>query len=466
MDLLCFLRSGSLVALILILFACTTTTCNAEYMDFASVDQNVALWSSPLVNTYACSPSVATCTQAGSLVSSVWSALALNMGTDTFTIYPLSPTSTNWVETLYYVETFNWANAQLYNFFGQLVQNNLVAGYSAFAFVKEYDPVSLSLLGSASAALSTSGSFSVTLALHAQRNFTKLQYGFVVKGASPSVTALGSVAIRATTVYKMDYGQTWLGYLNTFASQAASSQPALLGKAYQLTDLPAVLTSSQVTLSPCTVVWNATDPFWVTGSSGAKWMEANSYVDGPSAVSGYVTFGGFVNSVSLSAPYVVSAFIAEFNSSGYGIGFVGRTTVPLVANELFSVTRVIPSGGSRFQFGLVLAGPNANPATAASLGSASVATRNRHLDLMLDYAFYSATAWAGFCHAYSYAGGSTKASSTILYRQTSTLANLPATATTTKLTLGPSTSSWFSGNSWNTSYSKVWLESYFSRTAP
>ena len=107
--------------------------------------------------------------------------------------------------------------------------------------------------------------------------------------------------------------------------------------------------------------------------SGAKWMEANFYVDVPTALAGQtVTFTGTCLSNTLVSPYSAIAVIKEF---GPGYAWVGMTTADLVDGSDFTVTRSIAPGHIT-QYGFILTGPDADPATVASLGKVVIAVTN------------------------------------------------------------------------------------------
>ena len=135
--------------------------------------------------------------------------------------------------------------------------------------------------------------------------------------------------------------------------------------------------TNSVTMIPNTNCWNVVDNYWVDTNtvpySGAKWMEANFYVDVPTALAGQtVTFTGTCLSNTLVSPYAAIAVIKEF---GPGYSWVGMTTADLVEGAEFTVTRDIAVGHIT-QYGFILTGPDADPATVASLGKVLIAVTN------------------------------------------------------------------------------------------
>ena len=122
--------------------------------------------------------------------------------------------------------------------------------------------------------------------------------------------------------------------------------------------------TNSVTMIPNTNTWNPLDPYWVDTNtvpySGGKWMEANFYVDMPTALAGQtVTFTGTCLSNTLVGPYsAAGAVIKEF---GPGHAWIGMTTAALVDGSEFTVTRDIAPGHIT-QYGVILWGPDPDPA--------------------------------------------------------------------------------------------------------
>jgi hypothetical protein len=180
------------------------------------------------------------------------------------------------------------------------------------------------------------------------------------------------------TTVQVDSTKPWGGWMNVYDNAGGSQGGYLWGSAWGAADLTAFFSGTNyVTVLPNTNQWNPLDPYWVNTNtvpfSGAKWMEANFYVDVGAALGGQtVTFVGDVLTNSLVEPYVSQAFIKEFRS---GYAFVGMTTEPLVAGSPFTVTRPIAPGNIT-QYGFITTGPNADPATAASLGKVLIAVNN------------------------------------------------------------------------------------------
>lgn len=174
----------------------------------------------------------------------------------------------------------------------------------------------------------------------------------------------------AANVY-VDPASAWGGFMNVYDLGAGQTQGGYLwGSGWATTDLPAGFTATALTLSPNVSTWNPADSYWVASGQPNKWMEANYYVDvGTSFAGSPVTFMGDTLSSSLVAPYTALAFIKEFTP---GYGWVGMDSAPLVAGNSFSVSRTIGAGNIA-QYGFILQGPNADPATVSALGTAVIA---------------------------------------------------------------------------------------------
>ncbi|HVV00813.1 MAG TPA: immunoglobulin domain-containing protein [Verrucomicrobiae bacterium] len=188
------------------------------------------------------------------------------------------------------------------------------------------------------------------------------------------MTLLAGTAFADTTVL-VDSTKPWTGYMNVYDNVAGTEGNYEFGSGWGLGALTAFFDagSNTVTLLPNTNTYNPADPYWVNGDgSGAKWMEANFYVDAGTAFAGQtVTLTGTVLSNTLVAPYSSVAVIKEF---GPGYAFVGQTTADLPGGS-FSVSRAI-APGNICQYGFMTTGPDANPATLDSLGKVVLAVNN------------------------------------------------------------------------------------------
>jgi hypothetical protein len=188
----------------------------------------------------------------------------------------------------------------------------------------------------------------------------------------------GAFSANSQTTVQVDSTKTWIGYMNVYTNVGGTQGAYMYGSTWATADLTGYFASTNsVTVMPNTNMWIVTNPYWVNTNTfpytGVKWMEANFYVDVGTALAGQiVTFVGSNISYTLASPYAAVAFIKEF-APGYS--YVGMTTTPLANGAPFSVTRSIAPGHIA-QYGFMTTGPNADPATVASLGKAVMAVNN------------------------------------------------------------------------------------------
>jgi hypothetical protein len=186
-----------------------------------------------------------------------------------------------------------------------------------------------------------------------------------------------TMQVYSQTTVQVDSTKVWVGWMNIYDNNGGSQGGYLWGNGWGIADLRAgFVGTNYIWIGPNTNVWNPSDPYWVTNTvppSGAKWMEANFYVDAGAAYAGQtVKFVGHVLTNTLVSPYVSQAFIKEFTS---GYGYVGMTTVDLSEGSDFTVERNI-AAGNICQYGFITTGPDADPSTAPSLGTVAVAVNN------------------------------------------------------------------------------------------
>ncbi len=135
-------------------------------------------------------------------------------------------------------------------------------------------------------------------------------------------------------------------------------------------DLQASFSGNTLTLAPDINVWETTDMFWVQadGVTPNKTMDANMYVQ-TSAIAGQtVTFEGDTLANTLVSPYMCVAFIKDFTQS---FALVNSATSPLVSGQEFDFS-LATQPGDVIQYVFEMIGPDANPATVASLGTVQV----------------------------------------------------------------------------------------------
>ncbi len=194
-------------------------------------------------------------------------------------------------------------------------------------------------------------------------------------------TMIGSAAsaMADTTVY-VDPAKTWLGYMNVSALPADGGG-AVFGSPWGPTDLRAVFSGSELTLSPNTI--GDPSPFWyigggAPGNPGNKIMDASLYVEVPTPpgtvgpLSGQtVTFTGTVIANTLTSAHSSVVFIKDF-APDYSSS--NTITAPLV-NGVFSISLVTNPGIDRHvQYGFETIGVNVWATDVAPFGSARIST--------------------------------------------------------------------------------------------
>jgi prepilin-type N-terminal cleavage/methylation domain-containing protein/prepilin-type processing-associated H-X9-DG protein len=177
----------------------------------------------------------------------------------------------------------------------------------------------------------------------------------------------------------------WLGYMNVFDKTPAGGQGGYLwGSPWGVADLKTVVVNGSGTgtniannvleLFPNYNTYNATDPYWASGTSGNKWLEANTFVETGSIAIPAASFSGSVSAFSLNSAYTAEAFIKVLDPlTGYSLSLFERQ--PLTSVGTFSLAADMTFyQGQLLQYGFMVSGVNANPASMASLGSVRVVT--------------------------------------------------------------------------------------------
>jgi hypothetical protein len=183
----------------------------------------------------------------------------------------------------------------------------------------------------------------------------------------------------AQVTVSVDPSQSWIGFMNVF-NLPADGGAYQFGGAWGTADLQASFSGNTLTLAPNINVWNPTDTYWVKpdGVSPNKNMDANMYVQNDALAGQTVTFIGDTLVNSLVNPYTCVAFIKDFNTS---YSLVGSATIPLVSGQYFDFS-LATQAGDHIQYGFEMIGPDANPATAASLGLVQVVPEPSTLALL------------------------------------------------------------------------------------
>jgi hypothetical protein len=147
---------------------------------------------------------------------------------------------------------------------------------------------------------------------------------------------------------------------------------------WSLAALPAIISGGNVNLSPNVNAYAPGTVYWTNpDGTGANQMDAAVYTETTGVyfnTSLTFTFDVLANSLAASAVgggYTADAFIKDF---GPGYSYNGEVTVPLtpgVDSVTYSLLGNNP--GEIVQYGFEVIGPDANPATVASLGSVTIA---------------------------------------------------------------------------------------------
>ncbi len=175
---------------------------------------------------------------------------------------------------------------------------------------------------------------------------------------------------HAQTTLTIDSARPWTGFMNVF-DLPANGGGYEFGSGWATADLRAYFDATgtnTLTLTPNTNTYdpNATPTnYWVNpDGSGNKSMDASFYVENNNLAGQNIYFNGTCLTNTLVAPYTSMIFIKEFNGS-YGI--VNQTEAAPVAGQPFSLSLQV-GAGVHVQYGFETVGPDANPATASSLG--------------------------------------------------------------------------------------------------
>lgn len=184
-----------------------------------------------------------------------------------------------------------------------------------------------------------------------------------------SLTVIGTQTFAQTTV-QVDPSLNWIGYMNV-SSLPADGGGYIFGNTWGTGDLRASFSGGVLTLAPCVNVWETTDTYWVKadGVSPNKQMDANMYVENDALAGQTITFTGATTLNTLASGYTDVAFIKDFVPN---YSSSTSTTIALLPGQQFSIT-LATLAGDHIQFGFEMIGPDANPATAASLGMVQIA---------------------------------------------------------------------------------------------
>jgi hypothetical protein len=259
------------------------------------------------------------------------------------------------------------------------------AYYSCTAFIKVFDS-GYALLGFVRTNLVAGQAFTIATNTALIPGAAHVQYGFETFGPDQNTSypfVSNSVVIatsgQAATV-TVDPSQAWSGYMNVSDLPAAGGAYDY-GSVWGTADLRAAFTTTnQLTLSPCTNVWETTNTYYVQGDGVTpnKIMDASMYVQNDQLANTNLIFVGACLSNNLTATpepltginYTSVAFIKTFDGSYNLLSSV--TSPALAAGQPFSIS-LSTGGATHVQYGFETVGPDANPATAPSLGSVVLA---------------------------------------------------------------------------------------------
>ena len=191
---------------------------------------------------------------------------------------------------------------------------------------------------------------------------------------------------------EVDPSENWVGYMNVFNNAGgATGSPGsyIFGTGWGLTDLSSTFAASTLTLTPNFNAYvdsltgtDADRAFWTdstdggvtAGPKGNKWMEANTFVENNALIGNTVTFQGNLDSFNLLNPnYTAIAFVKALDPISFA-AVINQFSVLSSAGP-FSVSADLSfADGLIIQYGFTVTGLNANPADAATFGSAVVQT--------------------------------------------------------------------------------------------
>lgn len=175
-------------------------------------------------------------------------------------------------------------------------------------------------------------------------------------------------------------GASWQGFMNVFELPVHGGG-YVFGSPWATTDLVAEFNAADNTLilSPNVNVWNPNDPFWVQpDGTPNKIMDAILYFQSDSLIDTDVVFNATCLSNTLTVEpltgieYSSVAFINAFDAN---YNLINRVTADLITGESFTVT-LNTTGAAHVQFGFETIGPDADPATVATLGNVVIAGIN------------------------------------------------------------------------------------------
>ncbi|MGD0060828.1 MAG: PEP-CTERM sorting domain-containing protein [Verrucomicrobiia bacterium] len=190
----------------------------------------------------------------------------------------------------------------------------------------------------------------------------------VIVGVACAMLLCARASQAQTLNVTVDPTQNWIGYMNVF-DLPSNGGGYEFGSAWGTSDLQASFSGATLTLAPNINCYNAGDTYWTNpDGSPNKNMAASMYVETAGYAGGPVNFSGLTLANTLVSPYTAVAFIDDFSPS---YSLVNTISASLVGGQQFSINLNI-TPGDVLQYGFITTGPDANPATVASLGNAQV----------------------------------------------------------------------------------------------
>ncbi len=172
---------------------------------------------------------------------------------------------------------------------------------------------------------------------------------------------------NAQVAVSINENAAWKGYMNIYHNNNGAEGNYIEGQTWALVDLIALVStnnSHSITLKPNTSQYNASDSYWSNGAGdGNKWMGANTYIEYASGAypGGTLTFTSNIDSYTLDNRYILRAFIKEFTQN---YDLVGSEFVEITSEMTSLNISYTPTNDSNvIQYGFLLEGINANPAT-------------------------------------------------------------------------------------------------------
>jgi len=245
-----------------------------------------------------------------------------------------------------------------------LVGSNVVFSAQAFGSSLNYrwqkDGVNLTNSGS------VSGVNTATLTLTGVTTNSQGTYTVVVTNSSSADSASGVLTVVDPNNLTIDSKAPWAAYMNWYTNINNTQGTYYGGSTWGINDLQARFNNGVLTLLPNTNTYDPTNTFWVSPSGqGNFFMEALCYQQWDALSGQTITFNGYCLSNTLASSYAVNAFIREQLPDYSAFEDV---LVPLVAGQPFTVSKAT-SPGNHIQWGFVMVGTNASPASLPALGS-------------------------------------------------------------------------------------------------